>query len=360
MPYPSKSAVICLFLLLLSHCTSIQAQNIMLYGTQYDSAGTALRILRVDNPMSASGTVSIALNVAGFSQAGGTILNAPAGTVISGTSLNAAAWNPVTKRVYFRDSQGAGNLYYWSAGTGATNITYVASPATLMAGGATNLADSATYYNGAYWYGEDGTDALYRYDLTAGTVRRFAGISGATGRAYDFGDIAVNSAGILFINGNRATNQNNVLDRIDISGVTASVGTPTGFAQVQAYNNNYDGVTQQIGFDDTLTNMFMLQSISASGGGFPERTWHTVNTSNGNMSNTIWTSSLNFSDLTSAFIAIPEPSTYFLLLGTPAIFGSVWVLRNRKQLEQKASENEGNQANTPSEEAVTPVAEIPS
>lgn len=32
-------------------------------------------------------------------------------------------------------------------------------------------------------------------------------------------------------------------------------------------------------------------------------------------------------------VAIPEPSTWFLLIGTPLCLGSVWYLRNRKKLE---------------------------
>ena len=82
---------------------------------------------------------------------------------------------------------------------------------------------------------EDNTDALYRYDLATNTVRRFAGVSGTAGRNYDFGDIAVSSTGILYINGNaeHTGNTHTVLDKIDISNVTALTGDTDWFHRHQ-------------------------------------------------------------------------------------------------------------------------------
>lgn len=330
------SLILCLLFIPVSF---VHSQALSVFGTEFSGSGTTTRILQVFNPQLATGSVAVALDIAGFSQANGNILNAPVGTVISGSSLNAAAWDQTNSRLYFRDALGGGNLFYWSRGS--SRINDVASAATIMAGGSSTLADSATIYNGGLWYGEDGTDAFYRYDLATGGVRRFADVSGSLNREYNFGDIAVSSAGLLYINSNRANNQNNVLDRVNISAVTASTGTPTGFTQIQEYSNNFDGVTQQIFFDETGTNLYMIQSLAATGGSagaFPERSWHQINTTNGNLGTTIWTSSLNFSDLGNGFIAVPEPATWFLLLGTPALMGSVWYQRNRRRLEQKPAE----------------------
>lgn len=41
-------------------------------------------------------------------------------------------------------------------------------------------------------------------------------------------------------------------------------------------------------------------------------------------------------------LAVPEPSTMFLLLGTPALAGSAWYLKNRKKIEKKAAQQDAN------------------
>lgn len=326
--------IVCLFTNL------VHAQPIAIYGTEYNASGTTTRILQALNPTLSTGTVSVAIDVAGFSAANGRIVGAPTGTVISGASLNAASWDLATRRVFFRDALGAGPLYSWHEGD--TFIRYVASATTLMAGGASNLADNGTIYNGGLWYMEDATDALYRYDLATGGVRRFAGISGGTARTYNFGDIAVSSAGLLYISANRTNNQNNVLDRIDISSVTATTGTPTGFTQIVEYGNGSDGTTNQIFFDQTGTNLYMVQSIT---GIWNERTWHQINTTNGSVGSTIWTSTLNFSDVTSGFLVVPEPTTYALFsISSLLILASRYYRMRSNAVVTGVGKNEGQDA----------------
>lgn len=286
-PFRLLTTIVLVSLILFTEPTCCYGQTVGIYGAEYNANGTTTRILRVLNPTLSTGSVSVAINVAGFSAANGLIVGAPSGTTISGSSLNAVSWDQATRRVFFRDALGAGPLYSWHEGD--TFIRYVASAATLMAGGSTNLADNGTIYNGGLWYMEDGNDTLYRYDLSTGGVRRFADISGTTNRTYNFGDIAVNSAGQLFISANRTNNQNNVLDRIDISAVTATTGTPSGFTQIVEYGNGSDGTTNQIFFDQTGTNLYMVQSLS---GIWNERTWHNIDTTTGAVGATIWTSTL--------------------------------------------------------------------
>ncbi len=302
----------------------VQAQsNWAVYGTQFASSGTNLRIMEVRNPNLASATMSTAIDVAGFTNTSG-IVGAPGGTSITGTSLNSAAWDQTNKRLYFRDNAGQGNLYYWQRG--ATTINYVASAATIMPSASSLMADNASIYNGGYFYLEDKTDTLSRYDLTAGTVRRFTGISGATGRLYDFGDIAVSTSGILYINGPSTTGSNMVLDKVDISSITASGGSTTGFANIVDYGANFAGKTQQIAFDHTGTRLYSIQSLAASGSAattFAAQTWHEINLTTGAQTATIWTSSSNLSDLGSGF-SIPEPATLALFL--PGLL----ILRRRK------------------------------
>jgi hypothetical protein len=305
-----------------------QAQpNWAVYGTQFGS-GTNLRIISVKTPNLATASTSIALDVAGFTRSAGNIIGGPTGTAIAGTSLNAAAWDQGNQRLYFRDSQGQGNLYYWQRG--ATIINYVASAATIMPSAASLMGDSATIYNGGYWYMEGAADTLYRYDLTAGTIRRFTGISGAAARTYDYGDIAVSATGTLYINALKTASGNMGLDKVDISSITASGGSPSSFAAIIDYGANYSATTQQIAFDSTGTKLYAVQSVSATGSGFAERTWHEINLVTGSQSATIWTSTQNFSDLGSGF-AIPEPGTLALLLMGGLIPLGAVVRRTRPQ-----------------------------
>jgi hypothetical protein len=295
-----------------------------IYGTEFSAAGS-LKILQVTNPNLASGSVSTAIDVTGFTAASGKIVGAPAGTAITGTTLNAIAWDQSTKRAYFRDNVGQGNFYFWSPG--ATTINYVASAATLMPGSTSLLADNGTIYNGGYFYMEDKTDSLYRYDLSLGTVRKFTGISGTAARTYDYGDIAVSSSGMLFINGPITAGGNNLLDKVDISAITSSGGAPTGFANIINYGADFAGKTQQIAFDASGTNLYAVQSLAAGGASattFAAQTWHSVNLTTGVQGATIWTSANNFSDLSSGFV-IPEPGTLALtLLGILGLGSICW------------------------------------
>jgi len=330
------SSFILVALHLMALTPAVLGQPMKIFGTRYDPVNNNLQIIQVTNPTLGSGNIeTIALDVATFTKANGKITgNAPNGTVISGTSLNAAAYDPTTFKFYFRDQQGSGPLYSWTVG--ATTIAYVSSAANMMPGNTTLLADNATIYKGGLWYGEDNTDTLYRYDLALNTVRRFANVSGGI-RSYDFGDIAVSSAGLLYINGNLTHGGHNGLDKIDISAVTATSGTvnSSNFTAIADYGSGSTGATQQIFFDNTGANLFAVQSIN---GQFNAQTWHQINTTTGVETGDIWTSTFNYSDLASGFLSVPEPSTIFLLLGTPALMGSAWYFRNRKKLEKKAAE----------------------
>jgi PEP-CTERM motif len=319
-----------IFLVVTTTKTAHSQAPYAIYGTEFSAAGS-LKILQIVNPNLASGSVSTAIDVTGFTVASGKILGAPAGTAITGTTLNSIAWDQSSKRAYFRDNAGQGNFYYWSPG--ATTINYVASAATLMPGAISLLADNGTIYNGGYFYMEDKTDTLSRYDLALGTVRRFTGISGALARTYDYGDIAVSSAGVLYINGPITAGGNNLLDKVDISTITASGGTPTGFTAIVNYGADFAGKTQQIAFDASGTNLYAVQSLGAGGASaatFAAQTWHSVNLTTGAQGATIWTSANNFSDLSSGFV-IPEPSSLALaILG----LGGVGWRRRRKPLEK--------------------------
>ena len=143
--------IVCTFIILSMSVGSLQAQPMKIFGTEFVSGGNTSRILQITNPTLGSGqTETVAIDVAGFSQANGKITGAPNGTIISGSSLNAASYDPTTFKFYFRDNLGGGNLYSWTVG--ASTIAYVNSAANVMPGNAgTLLADNATIYKGGLW-----------------------------------------------------------------------------------------------------------------------------------------------------------------------------------------------------------------
>ena len=123
-------------------------------------------------------------------------------TRLSGLS-NAFAYDAVRKQFFFVDA--GSNLKFWDGGASLFNV---ATPAQVCspAGPNCTIPANAVYYNNSYWYFTEGTATLNQIQLnyaiptapTYSTKSTFtvAGISNPG--ANQFGDIAVNSSGILY------------------------------------------------------------------------------------------------------------------------------------------------------------------
>ena len=111
--------------------------------------------------------------------------------------LNGAAWDDVNGRLFYRSPQD-GNLYFW---TRASNTQRVLAGQALP-----GLNANASFYAGAYWYVEDGTDTLVRATMDfslpnlplVANVDTFANFDGSALTTFSFGDIAITKTGVLY------------------------------------------------------------------------------------------------------------------------------------------------------------------
>lgn len=116
-------------------------------------------------------------------------------TGLTGLS-NAFAYDAARQQFWFVDA--ARNLQLWNRGSSLITV----APASTI--GSTQPANAA-YFNNSYWYFSDATATLNRIPLnytnplvpTAGTKQTFS-IAGITANTNTFGDIAIDSSGILF------------------------------------------------------------------------------------------------------------------------------------------------------------------
>ena len=152
---------------------------------------------------------------------------------------NGVAWDSTAGKLYYRSSVN-GSLYFWNKTTNSQGV---------MGGEALpgNNAN-ASFYNGDYWYVEDGTDTLVRasfyiapptYALVANTYI-FPDFDGTALSSFSFGDITIDKNGVLYGSSNYG------LFSVNISGAT-----PTQF---QLLSSNF-GVRQLV-LDPTGTFLY--------------------------------------------------------------------------------------------------------
>lgn len=170
----------------------------------------------------------------------------------SGTgTFNGLAADTDTERIFFRSAplggNGSGNLFVWD-GTDQRIITGSGLP-----GSATNAA----FFGGAYWYIANTTDDLIKVDLdfttptaptyTVTSFDNFDGITNLT--SLEFGDIVVNSNGILY------GSANNRFFTVDISS-----GSPTSFTTI----STTQGIGMQMVFNEAETILYGARNVEAT------------------------------------------------------------------------------------------------
>jgi len=117
----------------------------------------------------------------------------------AGDQPNAQAWDDVNKRFYYATPL-AGNLFVWEQTTAIhTFLGNIKSGSGI--GGAEQLS-SAAFYAGEYYFIVDGTDDLWRITFSEGplaivTITK-VGDMNMNQSVWFFGDIAINSSGILY------------------------------------------------------------------------------------------------------------------------------------------------------------------
>ncbi len=128
-------------------------------------------------------------------------LNSYIDTVVFDTGLagltNGVGWDSSAGKLYYRNPEN-GSLYFW---TKATNSQGVMGGEKLPGFNA-----NASFYNGDYWYVQDGTDTLVRasfyiappnYTLVANTYI-FPNFDGTPLNSFLFGDITIDKNGVLY------------------------------------------------------------------------------------------------------------------------------------------------------------------
>ena len=119
---------------------------------------------------------------------------------------NAQAWDDVNKRFYYAKALG-GNLYVWEQAT--DTHTFLGNLESLSSmtndgNGATPALASAAFYNGEYYFVVDGTDDLWKVTFSgplAISAVTFVGDLTGNHHVFFFGDIAINSSGVLYGSG---------------------------------------------------------------------------------------------------------------------------------------------------------------
>ncbi len=209
--------------------------------------------------------------------------------------LNGVAWDDVNGLLYYRNPKDS-NLYLWKR---ANNTQSVLFGQPLPSG----FNSNASFYNGAYWYVQDGTDTLVRatmdfsipnFPLIA-NVDTFANFDGTALTAFYFGDIAISNSGVLYGSSNY--------------GLFSSIISGPTPAQIRTLSPTF--AVRQISLDPT--NSFLYTQDSTTGN------WFTANLS-GTETPLYSASNVQFSTtplrdlgatlLTAPILALPEPAAW--------------------------------------------------
>ena len=118
---------------------------------------------------------------------------------------NAQAWDDVNKRFYYAQALG-GNLYVWEQATDThTKLGNLESFAPFPSDGDVNTPAlaSAAFYIGEYYFVVDGTDDLWKVTFSGLAISAVTLVGDLTGNdhVFFFGDIAINSSGVLYGSG---------------------------------------------------------------------------------------------------------------------------------------------------------------
>jgi hypothetical protein len=115
-------------------------------------------------------------------------------TAVNLNTPNGFAYDQANKRLYYSVITTSGSeLYFYDLGSD-TNI---------YAGSIVGNSPGASFYNGKYYYIDNNTDDLYIYEfdgngLITGSPTTITGISGGLNRSLNFGDIAIQSDGVVY------------------------------------------------------------------------------------------------------------------------------------------------------------------
>ncbi|MBM3843636.1 MAG: hypothetical protein FJ397_10330 [Verrucomicrobia bacterium] len=208
--------------------------------------------------------------------------------LVSSGLINGAAFDAGSSQFYFSvpGTGGAnGSLWYWNQATNATPVSLGLLP--------TATPDNGAYWDGAYWYVQQGTNTLHRVALnyTSGTPTGLGSASTATlvhSPALSGGDLYFGDIAIKTLTGTTATLYGATANGNQFFSVGLSSGEISGNLMASLLGTVGSGAIDkmQLSFDSTGTTLY---GHSYSSTGQPSGQWFTINTDNGTLSAPLFT-----------------------------------------------------------------------
>jgi len=249
--------------------------------------------------------------------------------LVGATPVNGAAFDSTRGQFFFAVPavSGPGSLWYWNQATNSTPVSLGLLP--------TVRPDNGAYWDGAYWYIQQGTHTLHRvalqYDSSGNPTLATGGASTATltssvplvNNNY-FGDIVITNAGTLYA----TTANGDAFYSVSLtSGALSGNRTVTSLGSVGSA-----GVDKmQLSFDAAGTTLY--------GHAYDTGQWYTVNTTNGALTTLAFSTltagvSNGFQDMGGASatatpsVGVPDRGPWLAVLSV-TLFSLVLVRRRR-------------------------------
>jgi hypothetical protein len=250
------------------------------------------------------------------------------------TPVNGAAFDAGRSQLFFSvpgSGSGNGSLWYWNQATNATPVSLGLLP--------TARPDNGAYWDGAYWYVQQGTNTLHRialnYDgagnptcLGAASTASLVHTPALSGGDLWFGDIAIQT-----LSGSSAKLYGATAAGNQFFSVNLTNGALSGNVSASLLGTvGSDGVDKmQLSFDSAGTTLY--------GHAYDSGQWYTINTANGALTTLAFSSftagvSNGFQDMGGASASatpssgVPERGPWLALLSVTLV--SLVLARRRR------------------------------
>jgi hypothetical protein len=250
------------------------------------------------------------------------------------TPVNGAAFDAGRSQLFFSvpgSGSGNGSLWYWNQATNATPVSLGLLP--------TARPDNGAYWDGAYWYVQQGTNTLHRIALNYDGAGNPTGLGAAStaslvhtpvlsGGDLWFGDIAIQT-----LSGSSAKLYGATAAGNQFFSVNLTNGALSGNVSASLLGTvGSDGVDKmQLSFDSAGTTLY--------GHAYDSGQWYTINTANGALTTLAFSSftagvSNGFQDMGGASASatpssgVPERGPWLALLSVTLV--SLVLARRRR------------------------------
>jgi hypothetical protein len=250
------------------------------------------------------------------------------------TPVNGAAFDAGRSQLFFSvpgSGSGNGSLWYWNQATNATPVSLGLLP--------TARPDNGAYWDGAYWYVQQGTNTLHRIALNYDGAGNPTGLGAAStaslvhtpalsGGDLWFGDIAIQTLSGSSAKLYGATAAGNQFFAVNLTNGALS-GNVTASLLGTVGSNGVDKM--QLSFDSAGTTLY--------GHAYDSGQWYTINTANGALTTLAFSSftagvSNGFQDMGGASASatpssgVPERGPWLALLSVTLV--SLVLARRRR------------------------------